>query len=76
MDAVGVAVTTLWRSVKSMASEPEIQQPIVLEYDDKFLAQIFEWAAAAGRTPGDWVGDVIEETMRERMAKNPEQYRS
>jgi hypothetical protein len=57
-----------------MASELEVQQPIVLEFDDEFLAQVCEWAASAGRTPGDWVGDVIEEAMRERMAANPQQY--
>jgi hypothetical protein len=52
------------------------QQPIVLELDDDLYAKVCEWAAEAGRTPGDWVGDFIEEEMRKRRAAHPERYRT
>ena len=48
------------------------QQPIILELDDYLYARVCEWAAEAGRTPGDWVGDFIEDEMRKRRALRAE----
>jgi predicted DNA-binding protein len=48
------------------------QQPIVLELDDELYEQLCQMAAEANRSPGDYVGDIIEKEMGKRRSRQIE----
>lgn len=52
-----------------MSEQNTALQPIVLDMDDALYSQLCEMASEADRTPGDFLGDIIEEAARAKRAK-------